>query len=100
MTPSVISTAEIAAILHISEQRVRTLLRSGLIHGKQMGKHWVADPQAVTAYVAAGSSDNPSDRARRPSPLPAVKALSFFSGAMGLDLGSKRRVFMRCWRVR
>ena len=90
MTPSVISTAEIAAILHISEQRVRTLLRSGLIHGKQMGKHWVADPQAVTAYVAAGSSDNPSDRARRPSPLPAVKALSFFSGAMGLDLGLEK----------
>jgi DNA (cytosine-5)-methyltransferase 1 len=90
MTPSVISTTEIASILSISEQRVRTLLRSGLIHGKQMGKHWVVDPKAVAAYRLAGTVENPPDRARSPGTLPAVKALSFFSGAMGLDLGLEK----------
>jgi DNA (cytosine-5)-methyltransferase 1 len=90
MTPSVISVTEIAAILAVSEQRVRTLLRSGLIHGKQMGKHWVVDPLAVAAYQQAGLSDNPPDRARTTAPLPTVKALSFFSGAMGLDLGLEK----------
>jgi DNA (cytosine-5)-methyltransferase 1 len=90
MTPNALSVAEIAVMLAVSEQRVRTLLRSGLIHGKQMGKQWIVDPDAVRTYQQGGAIDNPPDRVRAPTPLPTIKALSFFSGAMGLDLGLEK----------
>lgn len=34
--------------------------------------------------------NSPEDRFRLPGPLPKIKALSFFSGAMGLDLGLEK----------
>ncbi len=76
--------------LGVSEQRVRTLLRSGAIEGKQMGKQWITTDAAVSTYKLAGALPPPSDRARVAAPLPKLKALSFFSGAMGLDKKKKK----------
>jgi DNA (cytosine-5)-methyltransferase 1 len=90
MIPKTLPTIEIAIELGISEQRVRTLLRSGAIEGRLVGKHWIVGPSAVEAYKKSGPNAAPPDRPRKHSPLPKVKALSFFSGAMGLDLGLEK----------
>lgn len=88
--PDAISTKDAGALLGVSEQRVRTLLRSGAIEGRQIGKQWITTDSAVQAYLSDGATKPPEDRPRKPSPLPKIKALSFFSGAMGLDQGLEK----------
>jgi DNA (cytosine-5)-methyltransferase 1 len=90
MIPSAISTKEAALSLKVSEQRVRTLLRSGALEGQQVGKSWITTTQAVSAYLESGGIKPPVDRHRADVELPKIKALSFFSGAMGLDLGLEK----------
>lgn len=83
----VISVKDVAGRLKISEQRTRTLLRSGALEGRQVGSQWITTEAAVAAYATSGGFTPPADRPRAPAPLPKIKALSFFSGAMGLDQG-------------
>ena len=86
-----ITSAEAAALSGLSEQRIRTLLRSGTVEGRQIGRQWVTTTEAVDAYLLAAASPPPPDRARaKEAKLPMLKALSFFSGAMGLDQGLER----------
>jgi DNA (cytosine-5)-methyltransferase 1 len=85
--PESISTKDAAESIGVSEQRVRTLLRTGALRGKQIGKQWITTTDAVAAYLRAGAAPQPSDRKRKVGKLPTLKALSFFSGALGLDLG-------------
>jgi DNA (cytosine-5)-methyltransferase 1 len=88
--PIAISTKDAAEQIGVSEQRVRTLLRSGALHGQQMGKQWLTTEVAVEKYLQNGATKPPEDRKRAPGKLPKIKAISFFSGAMGLDLGLER----------
>lgn len=89
-TQSAITAKEASELLCVSEQRVRTLLRSGAIEGRQVGKQWITTIAAVSTYKFAGALPPPEDRHRAPGPLPSLKALSFFSGAMGLDQGLEK----------
>ena len=90
MIPNAISARDAAAKIGISEQRVRTILRNGNLDGRQIGKQWITTDAAVTAYLESGGMLPPEDRSRAEGPLPSLKALSFFSGAMGLDQGLER----------
>lgn len=99
MSKKVVKTAEIANPLSDEEAanrlgtsvtRVRTLIRSGALAGKQSGKNWLTTTEAVEAYIETGGAKPPEDRPRPKGPLPEIKALSFFSGAMGLDLGLEK----------
>ena len=85
-----LSTKEAALKIGISEQRVRTLLRSGDIKGQQVGKVWVLEPEAVENYLNRTKENYPVDRTTQENHHQAVKAISFFSGAMGLDLGFEK----------
>lgn len=84
------SAKDAAEKIGVSEQRVRTLLRSGAIEGQQLGKQWLTTEAAVVTYLQSGAAKPPEDRRRAPGKLPKLKALSFFSGAMGLDLGLEK----------
>lgn len=89
--PKTITARQAADVIGVSEQRVRTLLRCGAIEGRQMGKQWITTETAVKAYLCRGPTPPPKDKAySRPGPLPKIKALSFFSGAMGLDQGLEK----------
>lgn len=88
--PNIFSVAQASEKIGISEQRVRTLLRSGAIEGQQIGKQWITSESAIAQYLNQGAKPEPIDRARKPGPLPKLKALSFFSGAMGLDQGLEK----------
>ena len=89
--PAVISTKEAADLMQLSEQRVRTLLKQGKIDGQQLGKQWLVDKDSLERFLSIPQNHvNPPDRKRGSDPKPSVVALSFFSGAMGLDQGLKR----------
>ena len=91
-----ITIKEAAKILSISEQRVRTLCRTGALKANKFGRSWMLDEAAVkhyglkTAYMIA--EDHPTyavDKKRSNKPI----AFSFFSGAMGLDIGIEKAGF-------
>ena len=88
--PDFISVKDAAVLLGVSEQRIRSLLRSEQLQGQQVDKLWLISPASLEAYAQSNRSTLQDHPARRSGPLPALKALSFFSGAMGLDLGLER----------
>jgi DNA (cytosine-5)-methyltransferase 1 len=92
MSTEYLSVKEASKQLSCSEQYVRKLLRYGEISGEQISRRWIVASESVTEYRC--KVDNPSlvipDRARRSFGKPALKALSFFSGCMGLDLGLEK----------
>jgi DNA (cytosine-5)-methyltransferase 1 len=89
--PNALTVNQTAATLGVSEQHVRFMLRSGALQGERFGRQWVISADAIASYRAGitGASE-PVDHPRAKGTLPPVKALSFFSGAMGLDLGLER----------
>lgn len=90
--PEALSVCDAAAILGISAQRTRTLLRQGLIEGQQVGKTWITSERAIKEFESSGKAKNkePVDRVRKSRNVPTLKSLSFFSGAMGLDQGLEK----------
>lgn len=88
--PELLSVKDAAKQLSVSQQRVRSLLRFGQLEGRQIGKQWLISPASLEAYIRSGGSGLKDHAARRTDPLPKLKALSFFSGAMGLDLGLEK----------
>ncbi|MHB9703231.1 DNA cytosine methyltransferase [Alcaligenes aquatilis] len=91
MIPEMIGTKEAAEMMQLSEQRIRTLLKQGKIAGQQVGKQWVVDKNGLEDYLRNPENHvNPPDRKRRSTHKPEIVALSFFSGAMGLDIGLEK----------
>ena len=83
-----LTVSDVAKHLKVTEQYVRTLLRKGELQAEMVGKQWIIQPEAVEKYI----KDNniiiePDDRPNKSGKLPDIIALSFFSGAMGLDIG-------------
>lgn len=78
---------EAASVLNVSEQRVRTLCREYLIEAEKIGTNWLIDRESLSRYGLTSNhhvaEDHPSYAVKRNKPI----ALSFFSGAMGLDQG-------------
>jgi DNA (cytosine-5)-methyltransferase 1 len=88
-----ITIKEAALQLDISEQRVRTLCRQGDLVARKIGNIWVIDAKSLNRYGLKTAhhvaEDHPSYLANSTKPI----ALSFFSGAMGLDLGIEKAGF-------
>jgi len=87
-----ITVEEVSNTLGYSPQYIRNLLRTGRIPGQKVGKQWLVDK---SAYEIGFSIEEPKpsykvtvpDRKSSLKNSPPIKALSFFSGAMGLDIG-------------
>lgn len=80
--------------LQVSEQRVRTLCRTGKIKSKKVGNMWLLDESSLQNYGLRSGNLVAEDRqvySINSSSKPI--ALSFFSGAMGLDLGIHKAGF-------
>ena len=90
-----VSVKNAAEKLSISSQRVRTLCREGALKSEKIGNTWVLDINSVDKYSQIRSSleiGNHSHINAKKKPEGPV-ALSFFSGAMGLDLGLEKAGF-------
>lgn len=77
---------EASIALNISEQYIRTLCQKGS-DAHKLGNNWLIEPKSLSQYslITAHSvaEDHPSYSLKKNKPI----ALSFFSGAMGLDQG-------------
>lgn len=76
--------------LKVTTQYVRTLIREDMLAAERVGSQWLISDEALKKYI----SDYdifvaPDDHERVDDNLPPLTALSFFSGAMGLDIGMK-----------
>lgn len=87
-----LSAMDVAGRLQCSEQYARKLMREGRIAAERVGAAWAVRESALEAYQSEQAVpveavvDHPAMRRRREG----IVALSFFSGAMGLDLGLER----------
>ncbi|WP_129627688.1 DNA cytosine methyltransferase [Candidatus Oscillochloris fontis] len=84
-----ITISDAAAILGVSEQRVRTLCREGTLTARKLGTSWFIESSSLMQYQSINhtiAEDHPSYIPKQSKPI----ALSFFSGAMGLDIGLEK----------
>ncbi len=86
-----LSVEEMANNLGCSVQYVRSLIRKGKIPAEQVGKTWVINPSVLedNTLMFEIKKDVP-DQIRKSNKLPDIVALSFFSGALGLDCGLEK----------
>lgn len=93
-----LSTKEASFMLKISEQHVRTLCRDKQLQAIRVGRSWIIDQNSVKEYgflsAHVVAEDHPAyinkkNNKQKKKPI----ALSFFSGAMGLDLGLEKAGF-------
>lgn len=88
-----ITIKDAANQLSISEQRVRTLCRTNDLDARKIGNSWVITQKSLDTYGLKTAhkiaEDHPAYNVNKKKPI----ALSFFSGAMGLDLGIEKAGF-------
>lgn len=86
-----LTVTEASKQLGISKSQIRKLLREDKLDGELVGSQWIISKKVLQAYV----KENPAlvslhDRKRTSDKLPKIVALSFFTGAMGLDIGMEQ----------
>jgi len=82
------SVLEVSQELKVSEQYVRRLLTSNKLEGQMVGKTWVIPHENLLAYKKTYRLDIKDQVSKINSDKKnGLKVLSFFSGAMGLDIG-------------
>jgi len=90
-----INIKDAAKQLNISEQRVRTLCRQSEVESRKFGNSWVINAESINRYglrtAHTIAEDHPAYNINEKCKKPI--ALSFFSGAMGLDLGIEKSGF-------
>ncbi|QFU25095.1 DNA cytosine methyltransferase [Shewanella eurypsychrophilus] len=89
-----VSIKEASLFLGFSEQRIRTLCRFKAIAAEKIGSIWVINKRSMEKYSESMkhiiAEDHPAyNVGQQLKPI----ALSFFSGAMGLDLGIEKAGF-------
>ena len=85
-----ITVNEASAILKVTTQYVRTLIRNEALPAERLGSQWLISKSALEAYIRDNDvMIEPDDRTSGKTELPNIVALSFFSGAMGLDIGMR-----------
>ena len=88
--PKLIAADEAAKILGVTRQTITRLIRTDKLKAQKVGNRWVFTSEALSGYLAANNlTPEPSDHKAR-GEFDGPVALSFFSGALGLDLGMER----------
>lgn len=83
-----LSAKECASLLGVTQQTISRLARKGEISSHQVGSRRLFLESDVTSYMKRENIiAAPLDHPRRSKKVPKVTALSFFSGALGLDFG-------------
>jgi DNA (cytosine-5)-methyltransferase 1 len=88
---------DVANKLNVSPQQVRNLCREGKIKASKVGKSWIISGADLDNYCSSTSAGVAEDQLfyglktskKEERPI----ALSFFSGAMGMDLGLEKAGF-------
>lgn len=87
---SLLTVHDVASHLKVTPQYVRKLISEDKLTATRIGKQWIVNPDDVEQYKKEYDIlIEPDDHERLSYEIPEVIALSFFSGAMGLDIGMK-----------
>lgn len=90
MQERIYSVTDVSQKMGVTPQYVRKLIRSNELIATGVGKQWVVGESALREYFKKNNiAEAPKDHRRANKQLPEIVALSFFSGAMGLDIGMK-----------
>ena len=85
-----LTVADIAKQLNVTSQYVREFIRSGSLKAEKVGSQWLCTNSSLKQFVKKNHlSINPIDHPASIPPQTPI-ALSFFTGAMGLDLGLEK----------
>ena len=91
-----LSVHEVAVKLNLTPQQIRNLCRDGKLKSEKLGRTWIINQKDVDAFLSSTSYGVAEDQAfyetknkRSGRPI----ALSFFSGAMGMDIGLEEAGF-------
>jgi len=84
---TLLSIKEVAFQLSLSTQRARELCRNGSIKAQKIGSSWAVDSDCIRSYGLTKCNTLAENHATYKVSSQKPIALSFFSGAMGLDLG-------------
>jgi len=97
MESTLLSVAQASKLLSLSEQQVRNLCRDGKIQSEKVGVSWVVSEKAIENYLKQAVTKKPPaenhHRTSKNKKNKKPKVLSFFSGAMGLDIGLEKAGF-------
>ena len=81
---------DVANHLKVTPQYARRLIKENKLVATRIGTQWVVNPNDLKRYVKDYKVlIEPDDHARTAKNIPEIVALSFFSGAMGLDIGMR-----------
>lgn len=84
-----LSTADVGTRLRITPQRVRQLIAEGVINAERVGRDWVISSEEVDR-VRKQTTTSTIIPSKPKKACGKLHSLSFFSGAMGLDLGLEK----------
>ncbi|WP_429037759.1 DNA cytosine methyltransferase [Aeromonas media] len=97
MKSTILSSKDAALFLGISEQYVRNLCRTNVVSANRIGKMWLLEKSSLEKYKSQQESKTKHiislDRNSMETVSDKPIAISFFSGAMGLDIGIERAGF-------
>lgn len=87
---TLLTVNDVAAYLKVTPQYVRKLINTKKLIAARVSNQWIITQEHLELYK--NENDlliEPDDHERLDNNLPEIIALSFFSGAMGLDIGMK-----------
>lgn len=87
---NLLTIQDVADKLKVTPQYARKLIKEGKLAAVKLGSQWVVSADNLEKYIQEYAVIiEPDDHARESTDIPEIVALSFFSGAMGLDIGMK-----------
>lgn len=87
---NLLTIQDVADKLKVTPQYARKLIKEGKLAAMKLGSQWVVSADNLEKYIQEYAVIiEPDDHARKSTDIPEIVALSFFSGAMGLDIGMK-----------
>lgn len=85
---NLLTVPDIASKLKVTPQYVRKLINEEKLIATRIGNQWVINPEDFDKYIFGHDVFiEPDDHERLSDDVPDIIALSFFSGALGLDIG-------------
>ena len=87
---NLLTIQDVADKLKVTPQYARKLIKEEKLRAAKLGSQWVVNSDDLDKYIQEYDVIiEPDDHARGNGDIPDIVALSFFSGAMGLDIGMK-----------
>lgn len=90
-TNDLLTVPEISKHLKVTPQYIRKLISEKKLSASRIGTQWLVSKQQLNDYISKYDVEiEPDDHERLSTDIPEIIALSFFSGAMGLDIGMEQ----------